>query len=172
VDAQQSCPPAAGDCGAAFRPVVASLAAGTVRFLLGEWDVVRAVRDHRSGKIGAFRGTARLVPEPGGSAGIVLSYREQGELTFAGHRGPAGRSLSYRERPDGAADVRFADGRPFYQLDLRAGHCQAEHQCGADRYVVFLRVVSDDSFTETWRVTGPAKDYEMTTTFVRTGSQE
>lgn len=68
--------------------------------------------------------------------------------------------------------MRFADGRPFYQLDLRAGHCRAEHQCGQDLYVVFLRVVSDDSFTETWRVTGPAKDYEMTTTFVRTGSQE
>lgn len=172
MDVERSCPPAAGVCGAGFRSAAAGLAAGTARFLLGEWDVVREVRDHRSGKTGAFRGTARLVPEPRGSAGIVLSYREHGELTFASYRGPASRSLSYRERPDGAADVRFADGRPFYQLDLRGGHCRAEHRCGADRYVVFLRVLSGDSFTETWRVTGPAQDYEMTTTFVRTGSQE
>ena len=172
MGAEQSFPPAAGVCGPVFRPAAAKLAAGTARFLLGEWDVLREVRDYRSGQTGAFRGTARLVPEPGNSAGIVLSYREHGELTFASHRGPASRSLSYRERPDGTADVRFADGRPFYQLDLRAGHCRAEHQCGADRYVAFLRVLSGDSFTETWRVTGPAKDYEMTTTFVRTGSQE
>ena len=161
-----------GICGGVFRPAASRLAAGTARFLLGEWDVVREVRDYRSGRTGVFRGTARLGPEPGDSAGNVLSYREHGELTFAGHRGRASRSLSYREQPDGAADVRFADGRPFYQLDLRPGHCRAEHQCGADRYVVFLRVLSDDSFTETWRVTGPAKDYEMTTTFVRTGNQE
>ncbi len=172
MDSEQRCPPAAGVCGAVFRPGAARLAAGTARFLLGEWDVVREVRDYRSGRTGAFRGTARLEPAPGGSAGSVLSYREHGELTFAGHRGPASRSLSYRERPDGAADVRFADGRAFYRVDLRAGHCRAEHLCGADRYVVFLRVLSGDRFTETWRVSGPAKDYEMTTTYVRTGSQE
>ena len=155
-----------------FRPTASRLAAGTARFLLGEWDVVREVRDYRSGRTGTFRGTARLAPEPAAGAGVVLSYRERGELTFGGHSGPASRSLSYRERPDGAADVRFADGRPFYRLDLRGGHWQAEHLCGADRYVVFLRVLSGDSFTETWRVTGPAKDYEMTTTYVRTGSRE
>jgi Family of unknown function (DUF6314) len=172
VCADQSWPPPAEGGGAAFGPAVARLAGGTARFLLGEWNVVREVRDHRSGKTGAFRGTALLAPEPGDDAGIALSYRELGELTFGGHHGPASRSLSYRERPDGAAEVRFADGRPFYQLDLRAGHCRAEHLCGADRYLVSVRVLSHDSFTEMWRVTGPAKDYEMTTTYVRTGSQQ
>jgi Family of unknown function (DUF6314) len=167
VDVERSRPPAADAGGAVLRP-----APNTARFLLGGWNVVREIRDHRSGETGSFRGTARLEPEPGGNAGIALSYRELGELTFGGHHGPATRSLSYRERPDGAADVRFNDGRPFYHLDLRAGHCQAEHLCGADRYLVSVRVLSDDSFAEMWRVTGPAKDYEMTTTYVRAGSQE
>ncbi len=149
-----------------------SLAVGTARFLLGQWSVVRAIRDYQSGQSGWFRGAARFVPEPGTGTSLVLTYRESGELRFGAHRGPASRSLRYVERPDGAADVRFADGREFYQLDLRAGDCQAEHRCGADRYLVGTHLLSGDSFTEQWRVTGPAKDYEMTTTYVRTDSQE
>ena len=167
VDAERSYPPVAEVCEVAFRPVV-----GTVRFLLGEWNVVREIRDNRSGQSGSFRGTARFEPEPGGHAGLVVGYREHGELTFGAHNGPANRSLSYRERPDESADVRFADGRALYQLDLRGGRCQAEHLCGADWYLGSVCVLSSDTFTETWPVTGPAKDYEMTTTYVRTGSRE
>ncbi len=166
MGAERSFLAAAEVCDAVFRP-----AAGTARFLLGEWTVAREIRDYRAGQSGSFHGQARFVPEPGGRAGI-LRYSEHGELRFAGHRGPASRSLCYCERPDGSADVRFADGRAFYLLDLRAGQCQAEHLCGADRYLVSLRVLGSDSFAETWRVTGPAKDYEMTTTSIRTGSQE
>lgn len=146
------------------------LATSTASFLLGEWKMARDIRDYRTGQSGVFRGMARFVPAPRESAGPLLSYREDGQLTFAGHRGPAERHLYLVERPDGTADVRFADGRAFYQLDLLAGHCQAEHRCGADEYLVRVRVLTVDSFTETWRVTGPAKDYEMTTTYVRTGS--
>jgi hypothetical protein len=176
VDADWNCTPSAEASGsgfrwAAFRPAAFRPAAGTARFLLGEWSVAREISDHRSGRSGSFRGIARFRPDPGGRAGLVLSYREHGELSFGRHRGPASRALCYCERPDGAADVRFADGRAFYLLDLRAGYCQAEHPCGPDCYLVSLRVLSDDSYTETWRVTGPVKDYEMTTTYVRTGSQ-
>ena len=68
---------------------------------------------------------------------------------------------------DGAATVLFADGRPFYPLDLRSGSCQAEHPCGPDSYLVTVRVLGPDAYTERWRASGPGKDYEMTTTLAR-----
>lgn len=100
----------------------------------------------------------------------MLEYSEQGELQFGRHRRPAGRCLLYLAVTDGSVDVRFADGREFYRLDLRSGACRAEHPCRADRYLVTVTRLSQDSFTEAWRVSGPAKDYELTTTYSRAGS--
>jgi Family of unknown function (DUF6314) len=141
----------------------------TVDFLDGDWNVVRHISDHQTGEVGEFRGQAsfRRCPD-----GLVLSYHEHGELRFGSHRGPANRSLLYRELADGSADVRFADGREFYRLDLRSGTWSAEHPCRADHYRVTVRRLSPDSFCETWRVTGPAKDYELATTYTRTACQQ
>jgi hypothetical protein len=105
---------------------------------------------------------AEFAPE-GGS----LRYAEHGELTFGEYTGPASRTLLYQGRDDGAADVRFADGRDFFCLDLRTGCCQAAHLCRADQYLVTVTVTGPGSFTETWQVTGPAKDYDMTATYRR-----
>jgi hypothetical protein len=159
----------------------------TVDFLDGDWNVVRHISDHQTGEVGEFRGQASFRRCPAGPAqqisragrrdvadpdGLVLSYREHGELRFGSHRGPASRSLLYRELADGSADVRFADGREFYRLDLRSGTWSAEHPCRADHYRVTVRRLSPDSFCETWRVTGPAKDYELATTYTRTACQQ
>ena len=100
----------------------------------------------------------------------MLAYCEHGELQLGSHRGPASRSLLIRDLADGTADVRFADGREFYRLDLRSGTCQAVHPCRADEYQVTVTRLSADSYTETWRVAGPAKDYELATTYSRAGS--
>ncbi len=100
-----------------------------------------------------------------------FKYTEDGELAFGSYHGPASRSLIYRGRPDGGADVRFADGREFYRLDLRSGSCEAEHPCRADQYLVTVTRRSPVSFTETWRVAGPDKDYELTATYTRPGAE-
>jgi hypothetical protein len=34
-------------------------------------------------------------------------------------------------------------------------------------YQVMVTLLSPDSYTETWRVTGPSKDYELQTTYTR-----
>ena len=145
------------------------LAGGIVGYLTGDWDVVREIADHRAGQAGEFRGRAsfRLATNSPGSA--VLDFAEQGELRFGGHRGPASRSLRYHGRADGGADVRFPDGRAFFRLDLRTGSCRAVHPCRADRYAVTVTWLSPDCFTEIWRVTGPEKDYDMTTVYTRAG---
>jgi Family of unknown function (DUF6314) len=135
----------------------------TLAFLCGEWHLDRVLHDHRSGLAGRFTGRALVVPGRRGG----LSYGESGELSFGGHTGPAQRRLRLVPAADGAAEVRFADGRFFYLLDLRAGHWQAEHGCGEDRYLLAHRVLGEDRLEEEWRVRGPAKDYLAITQFRR-----
>jgi Family of unknown function (DUF6314) len=157
----------------AARP---ELVAGTLGYLVGEWDVVREIADHGNGVAGSFRGRASFRPQPESAAadadgldGRVLEFAEQGELRFGAHHGPATRSLLYYGCSDGSAAVRFADGREFYRLDLRTGACHAVHPCHADRYAVTVTWLTADSFTEVWQVTGPAKDYDLTSVYTRTG---
>jgi hypothetical protein len=138
--------------------------AWTIEFLRGDWSVERQIHDWRTGQDGSFRGTARFRVT---ADGCGLDYTEDGDLCFGSHHGPAQRRLIYSGRPDGAADVRFADGREFYRLDLRQGNWQAEHPCRADNYHVTITRLSNDSFTETWQVAGPDKDYELMTTYRR-----
>ena len=63
--------------------------------------------------------------------------------------------------------MRFADGRPFYVLDLRTGQAQAEHGCGPDHYLISHRVLAADLLEEEWRVRGPDKDYRAITRHAR-----
>jgi Family of unknown function (DUF6314) len=143
------------------------LPGGAVGYLAGDWDVVREIADHRAGRAGEFLGQASFRPATDSPGCAVLDFAEQGELRFGGHRGPASRSLRYHGRADGGADVRFADESAFFRLDLRTGSCRAVHLCRADRYAVTVTWLSRDCFTEIWRVTGPDKDYDMTTVYTR-----
>jgi Family of unknown function (DUF6314) len=148
----------------------------TLGFLRGHWQIERVLVDHRTGTRGYFTGSAAILPattpdgplaSTGGLAaspdGRLASYTEQGELRFGSHTGPAQRILGFQPRPDGTAAVRFANGRPFYVLDLRSGHCQAEHPCHADRYRITHVVHNTDLIEERWQVSGPDKDYHAIT---------
>ncbi len=141
----------------------------TVDFLSGDWNVERRICDRRGAQVGSFRGTASFRTCPESAAGRTLAYVESGELSLGSHRGPAGRSLLVLDAGDGSADVRFPDGREFYRLDLRTVSCTATHPCRADLYDVTVTRLSADSYAENWRVTGPEKDYELRTTYTRTG---
>jgi hypothetical protein len=165
------------------------LGTDTLDYLRGRWRIERRIADHRAGGAGTFDGLARFEADGAeadgaeaegieahgvGASGIevsgieVLAYHEHGELRFGGHRGPASRSLIYRRRPDGTADVCFADGREFYRLDARSGAWQGQHDCGRDRYTVAGEMLDSGRLRERWRVRGPDKDYEITTILVRT----
>jgi len=142
----------------------ARLAGGTLAFLRGSWTIERRLVDHRSGVGGSFTGQAAFLAtaDPG-----VLRYEERGELRFGGHAGPARRSLLYRERPGGAADVCFADGREFYRLDLHSGQWTERYGCEPDEYLVSYLVRGPARVEERWQVTGPRKDYDSVTTLHR-----
>ena len=136
----------------------------TLAFVRGTWRIERTLVDHRAGRQGRFTGTATALPA---TSGPDLMYSELGELSFGPHTGPARRVLGYHGLPDGTVAVRFADGRPFFLLDLRAGHCMAVHLCGADRYELSYQVRSAGLLEEHWRVRGPDKDYEARATLTR-----
>ena len=142
----------------------ARLARGTLAFLRGAWSVERQLTDRRSGGRGRFTGRAEFLAT---ADPAVLRYSEHGELRLGDHRGPASRALLYRELPGGAADVRFADGRPFYRLDLCTGTCTVRHGCGQDRYLISHLVRAADWLEERWQVTGPRKAYDGVTTLRR-----
>ncbi|MFG2575368.1 DUF6314 family protein [Streptomyces sp. NPDC048481] len=144
-----------------FWPVTDVLA-----HLAGSWRTERSVRDLASGDTGAFTGTTVFAPLDGGG----LLQRESGTFTWRGAARPAERTLRFLPGPvPGAADVRFADGRPFHDLDLTTGRHTAEHPCAADLYRVEYTVADADRWRTVWRVGGPAKDLLLTTDHTRVG---
>ncbi|HTT54455.1 MAG TPA: DUF6314 family protein [Streptosporangiaceae bacterium] len=139
----------------------------TLAFVCGGWQLDRELTDHRSGTRGRFTGHALVSPAAAGLGPGEWQYTEAGILVFGAHSGPATRRLRYQERPDGTVAVRFADGRPFYVLDLRTGSGQAEHGCGPDHYLLSHRVLGAGLLAEQWRVRGPDKDYQAITRLER-----
>ncbi|WP_273652580.1 DUF6314 family protein [Cellulomonas fimi] len=129
----------------------------------GTWSVDRGVADARAGLDGTFRGTATSTPTGDGGLACV----EEGVLAFGGDVRPAGRRLLLRSDGDGAVDVLFGDGRPFYRFDLRDDRWSGVHGCGDDTYTVRGRFVGEDAYEEVWHASGPRKEYRLTTTYRR-----
>jgi hypothetical protein len=134
---------------------------GLIELLAGRWTVERRLDDRRSGRAGAFTGTADFAPDGEGLRGT-----ERGRIRFGGHEGPAARELSIAPAAGGWL-VAFADGRPFHALDLAGGACAVGHVCGDDRYEGEYRLGDRDTLEVRWRVTGAGKDLEITTTYRR-----
>jgi hypothetical protein len=139
----------------------------TLSILMGEWQLERVIEDHLKATCGRFEGTATVASA---DANDVATYDECGRVSFGAHEGPSHRALIFTRRPEGGVAVTFADGKPFFELDLRAGHCEALHPCRADTYELAFELRSRDHLTERWRVRGPEKDYDAVTTWRRSRS--
>lgn len=133
-------------------------------YLAGEWSLRRTIVDHGNCVTGRFEGDGRCR-----AVGRRGHYEEDGTLTFGARASHARRALQLIAVDGGTIDVRFADGRPFFELDLRAGRCDAVHHCGADLYELQFEVIGADRLLERWRVSGPAKDYAAQTLWRRRG---
>ncbi|WP_030901506.1 MULTISPECIES: DUF6314 family protein [unclassified Streptomyces] len=143
-----------------FWPVPDALA-----YLAGRWRVTRSVRDLAEGVQGEFTGTTLFEKQETGG----LLHVESGTFTWHGVARPAERTLRFLPGPDGTADVRFADGRPFHDLDLRSGRHVAGHPCAADLYRGEFTVRDAGHWRTVWRVRGPAKDLVLRTDYAREG---
>ncbi|WP_210586597.1 DUF6314 family protein [Streptomyces sp. GESEQ-35] len=133
-------------------------------FLAGQWRVERTVRDLANREHGEFRGTTEFGPLDDGG----LLHRESGTFVWQGVPRPAERTLLFLpSREPGTTDVRFADGRPFHDLDLTSGRHTTAHPCSADLYRGEFTVADADHWRTVWRVGGPAKDLVLTTDYAR-----
>ncbi|MFE4667618.1 DUF6314 family protein [Streptomyces sp. NPDC056716] len=133
-------------------------------YLAGRWRVERTVRDLGGGDEGRFTGTTVFEALAGGG----LLHRESGTFVWQGVARPAERTLRFLPGAmPGTADVRFADGRPFHDLDLRTGRHTAGHPCSADLYRGEFTVTDADHWRTLWRVGGPAKDLLLVTGYAR-----
>ncbi|WP_105974228.1 DUF6314 family protein [Streptomyces geranii] len=142
-----------------FRPV-----ADALLYLAGSWRVERTVRDLVGADEGAFTGITTFSPLDGRG----LLQEESGTFVWQGVARPAERTLRFlRGAAPGTADVRFADGRPFHDLDLTSGHWTTDHPCAADLYRGEFTVLDADHWRTVWRVAGPAKDLVLTTAYAR-----
>jgi hypothetical protein len=135
-------------------------------YLAGRWAVERTVDDRRIGRTGSFAGTA-LFRSADGPVGGLLLHEEEGSLRWDGGTFPSSRTLRLLPRGDGTAEVEFADGRPFHDLDLRGGSWNTVHPCAPDRYEGTFAVLSADEWHLEWQVTGPAKDQVLRSVYRR-----
>ncbi|MFJ9747701.1 DUF6314 family protein [Streptomyces chartreusis] len=150
-----------------FWPVPDALA-----YLAGGWRAERSVRDLASGDEGEFSGTTVFEPLEDGEPSLGLPqgllHRESGTFVWRGVPRPAERTLRFLPGSSpGTVDVRFADGRPFHDLDLSSGRHVADHPCSADLYRGDFTVRDADHWRSVWRVRGPAKDLVLTTDYAR-----
>lgn len=128
----------------------------------GDWRIQRRIDDRLSGRPGRFEGMARLTPEGDG-----LRYREEGRLWLGDGPGfPAHRSYLWL-RGDTAIEVRFEDGRPFHAFRPEGRAPGTDHPCGRDLYRVTYDFTGWPIWSSEWIVTGPAKDYVMTSVHER-----
>ncbi|MEU9628822.1 DUF6314 family protein [Streptomyces luteogriseus] len=136
-------------------------------YLAGRWRVSRSVRDLAGGAEGDFTGVTEFRED--GEEPCGLLHQESGTFVWQGVARPAERTLRFLPGPGGTADVRFADGRPFHDLDLRSGRHVADHPCSADLYRGEFTVRDADHWRTVWRVGGPAKDLVLRTDYAREG---
>ncbi len=132
----------------------------TQSFFQGAWQMLRIIENVTEGVIGEFWGDARFAPD-----GQGLRCHESGVLRFRGADYAAERVSLWRFPPSGRIEVRYEDGRPFHDFDL--DDPRATEACGDDLYEVSYSFGSD-SWLSRWTVSGPAKDYTMTTRYRRT----
>jgi hypothetical protein len=147
---------------AGSKPVPMFAQAHLERRFTGQWQLDRRIDDRLNGRSGTFRGTAELLPRPGG-----LTYLEQGDLQI-GNADPlkAGRTYLWRFQ-SAVIDVFFADGRFFHSFDPAQARMRAEHACDPDHYVVDYQFVSEGEWRQSWTVVGPRKNYRLENRFWR-----
>ena len=133
--------------------------------LIGSWSLDRVIESQAT-----MQGIATFTPLDR----EWLAYREQGDLKLAnGVTVQAGREYVF-SGSDGGFKVFFREDPPrlFHEISLspsaRGGLSgRAYHLCRRDEYQSAYMFLPDGTFVVRHAVSGPAKDYTMSTTYLR-----
>ena len=128
--------------------------------LVGSWKLARVIVDHLADEESRVEGTTRLTVDDDGR----IRWVEDGTLFRRGVELPVSRVLFLQSRGERGWFVTFEDGRDFHPWE--PGH-RVEHPCAPDHYVGLVEAVAGGAWGVTWRVTGPKKDYTMTSRLTR-----
>jgi hypothetical protein len=132
--------------------------------LAGTWRIQRSIDPE-----GMLDGTARFSVRDDG----WLHYAETGELAIHGGQFTARRSYLFEPKEDGFSVWFDAEPLRLFHtivLDGAEGGVRtgaAEHLCRNDLYLSSYSLEPDGRFTIRHRVTGPNKDYTVTTLYTR-----
>ena len=125
-------------------------------FMYKNWQITRQIIDRLSNQMLHYVGQAII------KDGI---YHEHGQLQFPdGTFLKSRRHYNWIERADGI-EVRFTDGSAFHSIKTVDGRAKATHLCGKDHYIVQYDFTNWPLWRSVWQVTGPRKDYEMTSEY-------
>ncbi|WP_233155126.1 DUF6314 family protein [Sedimentitalea arenosa] len=122
----------------------------------GTWRIERVIR-HADGMAARFEGRAVWTQH-----GADLAYEETGVMRLKGQATVSARQR-YTWHPD--LTVSFSDGRFFHTVPPDGG--ETSHVCDPDRYDGHYDFSNWPSFSVTWRVCGPRKDYVSRSTYSR-----
>ncbi|MBC7633475.1 DUF6314 family protein [Aeromicrobium sp.] len=128
--------------------------------LTGTWELARVIDDHLADEVSRVEGSTGLTVEDDGR----IRWVENGTLSRRGVELPVSRVLFLQRRGERGWFVTFEDGRDFHPW--QPGHA-VEHRCAPDHYVGLVEAADGGAWRVTWRVTGPRKDYTMTSTLRR-----
>lgn len=134
----------------------------TLSDLLGSWTFTRWIEDHRAGQGIEVVGEATITVSTDGA-----TYDEAGRMALPGQP-PLQSTRRYllREGGDHLA-FHFDDGRFFHRWDYGLTHPTCHHHCPPDSYDVRYDTSDWPTWRATWTVSGPRKDYVMTTRYTR-----
>lgn len=125
----------------------------------GHWRLDRWISDARAGRDGRFSGEAVFTPQ-----GATLLYRETGELRLGETALAAEQAHVWRQEGTRICVV-FSDGRPFHCFEMSVLTPTARHDCAPDIYRVSYDFAGWPEWRAEWRVSGPRKDYVMTSAY-------
>ena len=131
----------------------------------GLWQVDRVIDDARAGQRITGQGQARFTP---GADLAELVYDEDMVLSLPGQSQPLRGTRRYLwAELAGDIEIRFEDGRRLQRISLKTAPVRDVHLCDPDRYDGQYRFGDWPLWQAIWRVTGPRKDYVMTSTYRR-----
>ena len=136
-------------------------------YLEHPWRFHRHIVHHDTGQVADIHGTVSWQEMSQPEAIFMLQYCETGVIQVGTYTGKASQTHWYTFPTAATVDIYFSDKRFFYTLDLTTGRCDIRHPCGDDTYDGACEALSDTTYQQIWRVTGPRKNYTSHTSYTR-----
>ncbi|MBU2979558.1 hypothetical protein KO501_15105 [Alteromonas sp. C1M14] len=141
-------------------PLIKKTLPASLNDFVGNWLVTRTIVQNNGDKF-QFVGNACFT-----WCKSQLHYQETGQVTGPnGNTLLAERAYIWQQSSRNRFDVLFDDERYFHTFSVGQPH--GEHLCGDDNYVVDYGFQSWPTWSSTWEVKGPRKDYTMHSIYQR-----